>query len=121
VIPLLRNVKPSLDFAKNLVTALNELAISRKGATGFLPTNNAVIMNNSIDKFIKRVNGRHKKTDLIIGVLSPLLRGLLKPTSFRGAVIFVGVVVLVKCIFEVDAFFIMKIRAKSRVLLSKSG
>jgi hypothetical protein len=45
VIPLLwRLVKPSLDFANNRVTVLNEFAISRKGTTDRSRSNNTVII-----------------------------------------------------------------------------
>jgi hypothetical protein len=75
VIPLLKElVKPSLDTAKNLVTALNWFAVSCKGTTNRKGCqNNAVIMNFKSNKLLHLKNGRHKKTDLIIGVLSPLL------------------------------------------------
>jgi hypothetical protein len=70
------------------VTALSGLAVSPKGTTSQKGCpNNAIIMGNLLDRFIKQVkNGRHKKTDLIIGVLSPFGNEPLNPTSmFRGA------------------------------------
>ena len=46
VIPLIRVVKPSLDFANNRVTVLNEFAISLNGATSHKDcSNNTAIMN----------------------------------------------------------------------------
>jgi hypothetical protein len=60
-------------------------------------------MNLNDAKLHSSKNEGQKNTAFDCG-LSPCINELLNPTSMlRGAVIFVGVVVLVKCIFEVDA------------------
>ena len=88
VIPCLREVRPSYRTAKNLVTVLSGLAVSRHGATNHKGCqNNTVIIELNGSKLSCPKNGRHKKTDLIIGVLSPCPKNEpLNPTSmFRGA------------------------------------
>jgi hypothetical protein len=68
---------------------------------------NAVIIELHSANLRCAKNDRQKNTANECG-LSPCINGFPRPTSMlRGAVIVVRVVVLVKCIFEVDALAIM--------------
>ena len=69
-------------------------------------THTIMILNRLLKIELSKNWGR-KKTAFNCGELSPVLNGFSRPPSmFRGAVIVVGVVVLVKRIFEIDALTI---------------
>ena len=97
------------------MTAFSKFAVSRKGTTGFLPKLNAVIIGLKTDIMSDSKNGRHKKTDLIIGVLSPFLNELQNPTLLLQCVVILhGVwwcVKVILCLKVVTGFKVVLVKS----------